>query len=86
VTPKRLQEKLLDDGFTNTYPLRSPFGIEYAEFLKHFPDNGNSRVDWVGDYQHEGFWGSSRNFSRQVFHDARIDLVSIYFRIEIRMG
>ena len=69
----------LDDGLTDDYLWRSPFSIEDTELFKHFRDNGNSRVDWVRDHQHESLWGSGRNSSCQVFHDARVDLGLCYF-------
>lgn len=75
-------KKKLDDELSDKYSWRSPLGIEDIVLLKNFRDNGNSRVYWVGDYQHESLWGGGRNASRQVFHDACIDLILTHFNIE----
>ena len=82
VTPKRLRKNKLDDKLTDKNPSRSPFRIKDTVFLKHFRDNRNSRVDRVGDYQHESLWGRVRNFSCQAFYNTRIDLVLFRYQGE----
>jgi hypothetical protein len=42
--------KKLDNELADNHLWRSPFRIEDTELFKHFCDNGNSRVDWVGDH------------------------------------
>lgn len=55
-----------------------PLGIENTEFLEDLSNDGNGRVNRVGDDQYEGFGSSGRDSSGKIFDNAGIDLMKMY--------
>lgn len=52
-----------------------PLRVENAMLLENFDDDGDGRVDRVGDYADNGFGGILGNTSCQITNDTRVDLV-----------
>jgi len=54
----------------------APLGIIHAVLLEYFSDNGDGRVDGIGNNKNEGLGGNGCDSSRQVFHNPAVDLGS----------
>lgn len=73
VTPKSLQLRgHLSDILRNLHCI--PLGVVDTMFLEHLSDDGDGRVDRVGDDEDERFGGGCCDSGGKVFHDSSVDL------------
>jgi hypothetical protein len=54
-----------------------PFGVENTMFLEDLGDNGDCRVDGVGDDKDECFGSRRGDANSQVMNDASVDLPTV---------
>jgi hypothetical protein len=60
------------------------FGIVHTMLLEDFADNGDSRVDRVGDHQDIGSWAVLGHACCKITDDSSIDLIRERMRVGIR--
>ena len=74
VTPKILLDGGLDTWNRAVVIGHAPLGIKDAVFLEDFDDDGDCRVDWVGNDENECLWGCGCNAGRKIPDDTTVNL------------